>query len=237
MNLSIKVTHIILNEKIKIMINKNINLFILFTAVIFSSCQNNDKKVASTKAETVSIVNTTHTTTYKNIKTGSFLEWRASHLGGIGKRLGKIYYKEATTLVNKGKVTNLDVLIDMPSLTVNNLDKDRAYDLSEHLKHEDFFNTEKHPTSKFELTNLKTIQGEYNSEVTGNLIILDISKSITFKANINITESEVSIQSEDFVIDRSEWGLTYNAEGAKGVPLNYLISDNIGFTVDITTFK
>jgi len=239
MNLNLKTILIILNEKIKtqIMIKRHINLYMLFIVAILSSCQNNGKKVESTKAETVNIVSTVNTATYKNIKKGSFLKWRASHLGGIDKRRGEIYYKDATILVNKGKLTNINITINMDKLTVDDLPNDDAKELSEHLKSADFFNIEKYPTSKFELTKLETIQGKYNSKITGNLLILDVSKNITFNASINVSEREVSIKSEDFSIDRAEWGLTYHAEGAKGVPLNYLISDDIGFTVDITVLK
>ena len=214
-----------------------INLFILFIITIISSCQNKEKKVASTKAKTVKIIDTKHITTFKNIKTGSFLEWRASHLGGIGKRLGKIYYKDAIVLVNNKKLTNVNITINMGKLTVDNLSNDDAKELGEHLKSSDFFNVEKHPTSKFELTKIEKIKGKYNSKITGNLKILEVSKSIHFNANVTISESEVSIKSEDFSIDRLEWGLTYNAKGAKGVPLNYLISDDIGFTVNLTVLK
>lgn len=209
----------------------------LFIVVIFISCQKNDKKVASTKAETVNIITTAHTTTYKNIKTGSFLEWRASHLGGVGKRLGKIYYKDAIILVKNGKLTTINITIDMSKLIVDNLsDKDNK-DLAKHLKSADFFDVEKYPTSKFELTKLETIKGKYNSKIIGNLKILEVSKSINFNANVTVSENEVSIKSEKISINRLEWGLTYNSEGVKDVPLNYLISDNIGFTVDITVKK
>ena len=73
--------------------------------------------------------------------------------------------------------------------------------------------------------------------VTGNLTILDVTKSITFKANISINENEVSVISEDFSIDRTEWGLTYHVEGSEGVPVDYLIANDIGFTINLTVTK
>ncbi len=219
------------------MIKKHIKLSMLLLVVIISSCQNNDKKTAFAKAEIINIVDTTNATMFKNIKAGSFLEWRASHLGGIGKRLGKIYYKDAIILVKNQKITTINITINMHKLTVDNLSDEDNKNLTEHLKSVDFFDVEKYPTSKFQLTNLETIKGKYNSKITGNLIILNVSNSITFNANINVSENEVSIKSEDFVIDRSDWGLKYHNKGSKGVPLNYLISDDIGFTIDITVLK
>lgn len=214
-----------------------INLLILFVVTIFSSCQNNDNKRKFGKVEKVNIVAMSQTSIFKNIKKGSFLEWRASHLGGVGKRLGKIYYKDATIIVNNQKITTVNITINMNNLTVDNLPNDDAKELGDHLKSSDFFDVEKYPTSTFVLTNIETIKGKYNSKITGNLRILDISNNITFNANINVSENEVSIKSENFIIDRSDWGLKYHNKGSKGVPFNYLISDDIGFTVDITLVK
>jgi len=209
----------------------------LIILVMISACTNNEKQIASTEAAAVNILKTTNTATFKKVKPGSYVDWRASHLGGVDPRAGKIYCKNATILVNNGKVSNASIIIDMAQMTVESLPEDEAQNLVEHLKSADFFHIEKHPTSKFELTHLASLQGEYNSKVTGNLTILGLSKSITFNANINVSENEVSIKSEDFSINRSDWGLTYHAEGTVGVPLDYLISNSIGFTIAVTIMK
>ena len=219
------------------MFKKSINLFMLIVVVMLSSCVENGKQVESTEAATVNIVKTNNTITYNKIKTGSFLDWKASHLGGIDQRLGKIYYKNASILVNNGKVSNANFVIDMSKMTVDNLPDDDAKELVKHLKSSDFFDIEKYPNSKFELTKIEATQGEYNSKVIGNLSILGLAKSIAFNANINVSENAVSIKSENFSINRADWGLTYNSEGTKGVPLDYLISNEIGFKVNITLAK
>ncbi len=214
-------------------------IFLILTSVIVFNVFNNNsgRSIESEKAKTVNTTKTEQTIEYNRIKAGSFLNWRASHLGGTGTRLGKIYCKEATAFVTNEKLTNLNALIDMSSLTVENLDKTDANELTEHLKNEDFFNVTIYPVSKFELTDLKQIKGEHNSELTGNLTILGITKSITFSATISVSENEISITSEDFMINRSDWNMTYNAKGTAGVPLNYLISDDIGFSIAITVLK
>ncbi len=209
-----------------------INLSMLFIIIFFiNSCK--DNKVETSKSKTVNTIKTANTINFSRIKPGSILSWNASHLGGTGKRSGKIDYKKVLILVNDGKVTNISVTIDMDKLTVENLSIDDIKDLTEHLKSDDFFNIKSHPTSKFEMTKIEALHGEYNTKVTGNLEILGVSKSITFKANINVLNSEVSIKSEYFTIDRSDWGMTYNAEGTAGVPLDYLISNDVGFTINI----
>ena len=71
----------------------------------------------------------------------------------------------------------------------------------------------------------------------GNLTMLDVTKSITINANVKVSENEVSVKSEDFKINRTDWGLSYNTEGTAGVPVDYLIANDIGFTIDVTITK
>ncbi len=218
---------------------KKIFILMAITGLFMSSCSNNGNKAETGDAEDVTIEKTDETVTYNKIKDGSYMEWRASHLGGVSRRFGKVFFKDATLLVNNGNLTNAEVIVDMNSLTVENFEEgsEDKENLTGHLKGEDFFNVEKYPTSKFELTGVEKTEGDFNSLVTGNLTILDVTKSITFKANISINENEVSVISEDFSIDRTEWGLTYHVEGSEGVPVDYLIANDIGFTINLTVTK
>ena len=210
---------------------------LIVMATVSYSCKDTSKQVESKQAATVVVNQTVNTSKYEKIKNGSVLNWKATHLGGINPRIGKIYVKEASVLVNDSKVTNISVTINMDKIMVDNLPEEDAEELVKHLKSEDFFHIEKYPFSKFDLTDLETIEGEYNSKVTGNLTILGISKSITFKANLTISEEGVSVISENFSINRTDWGLTYNAKGTAGVPLDYLISDEVGFQIVTTITK
>jgi polyisoprenoid-binding protein YceI len=135
-------------------------------------------------------------------------------------------------------VSNAVAVFDMSTFTVENFkDEEQIAKLSGHLQSEDFFNIAKYPISIFELTKLESTEGDFNSSVTGNLTILDSTKSITFMANVNVSESEVSIASEDFAVDRRDWGLVYNVEGSEGVPVEYIVANDIGFTINITLTK
>lgn len=218
---------------------KKVTLTVLTIGVIFASCSNNGKQVEANEAETVEIVKSEETTEFKTVKEGSNVDWRASHLGGVQPRYGKISLKSAELLVNDNQLSNATVVLDMSSFTVDSFegDEDSENKLTGHLKSPDFFNVEAHPTSTFELTNIEAAEGDYNSTVTGNLTIMGTSKSITFSADVTISENEVSIKSEDFAVNRTDWGLTYNVEGTEGVPVDYLIANDLGFTINVTVTK
>ncbi len=211
-----------------------LSLFII--SLMLSSCANNGEKAKTKEAEKVTEVKKENTNTLNKIESGSVVKWRASHLGGVQKRFGNVFIKSASISVNDGKLSNAKVLIDMNTLTVESFPKgsDQKSDLTGHLKSGDFFDAKNYPYSKFELTSVKNISGEYNSEITGNLTIKDVTKSITFKANLDVSDNSVTIKSEDFSIDRTDWGLKYHVEGTVGVPVNYLISNDIGFTIIMT---
>lgn len=213
-------------------------LGILVFGALLSSCSSNGKKAETKEAVTVEAASSSATTFYV-MKEGSYLEWRSSHLGGVQPRFGKVSYQMGKVSVAEGKVTNAKVIIDLNTLTVENFPEgsEQIAKLTGHLKNEDFFNVAKFPTAMFELTNLVNTTGDFNTKVEGNLTIMGQTKSIVFSANIEVSDMGVSINSENFSIDRRDWGLTYHVEGSEGVPVDYLITNDIGFTIKVALTK
>ncbi|RLD58085.1 MAG: hypothetical protein DRJ05_08650 [Bacteroidetes bacterium] len=215
---------------------KKLIITTLVIGAILTSCSNNGKKAETKDAEKVETIKKETTITFKTVKDGSHVDWRATHLGGLKPRYGKVLIKKAKFLVNDNKLANAKVEMDMVSFTVESFPEgdEQIEQLTGHLKSADFFDVGKYPVSTFELTKTMDASGVYNSTITGNLTIMDVTKSITFDANIIVSDNEVSIKSEDFSVNRTDWGLIYNVEGTAGVSTDYLISNDIGFTIDVT---
>lgn len=218
---------------------KKTTLVVLAFGAFLASCSDNGKKVEASDAEIVETLQTEKTVEYNVIKEGSYIDWRASHLGGAEPRFGKMYVQSANILVNNGQVSNATIIVDMNTITAENFgdDKETKDKFIGHLLSPDLFNTATYPISKFELTNIKEGTGDYNSIVTGNLTILNETKSITFNANVIVSENDISINSEDFAINRQDWGIVYNSEGDEGVAAEYIIANDIGFTIKVTISK
>ncbi len=218
---------------------KKLVLPVIAIAAMFASCGGKGEKAETSDAAAVETIQTDATVTYETIKEGSSMSWKASHLGGVQERFGKIFFNKATFSVTDGALTNAKVSVDMSSLTVENFPEgdEKIGKLTSHLLGQDFFKTEMYPNSTFELTGIEAIEGEFNSKVTGNLTMLDSTKSITFKANVTLKEDAVAIVSENFSVDRTNWGLSYHLEGSEGVPVDYLIDNEIGFKIDLTATK
>lgn len=219
---------------------KKIILTLSAFSILFSACKKTSTEQANAvDSQEVEVTQNENTETFNQVSLESHLEWRASHLGGLGKRFGKASIKEAEFLVNNGKLTNAKATIDLTTISVDNFpnDADKTSKLTGHLKNKDFFNVEKYPTAVFVLTQIEEATGDYNSIVSGNLRILETTKNISFKANVNTTNGGLTFSSEDFTIDRTEWNLNYHEEGSKGLAADHLIDNKIGFTLNLSLTK
>ena len=154
---------------------------------------------------------------------GSSVEWTGrkvtgKHDGGFKKFSGSV------TLDKDGKnLTYAMVEIEVGSLWADSKTEGNAK-LEGHLKSDDFFNAEKFPKAKFETTKIEK-KGDKH-EVTGNLTMRDVTKSITFPAAISVGEQEVTVKAE-FNIDRMGYGIKFT--GMK----DNLIEDKVDIRLDI----
>lgn len=166
-----------------------------------------------------------------------------------GKHDGTFQLKDGKLSVKDGKVVGGTFTIDINSLEVKDLTKDKGKEkLEGHLKDADFFEVKKFPTANFEITSVKGYAkskkddgdkdkkytlSDPNSLVTGNLELKGVKKSITFPAKITISESGVKAEAK-FNIERTDWNLSYGSDkSVKDKFINPTV--HIGF--DIVTKK
>lgn len=108
-----------------------------------------------------------------------------SHSGGFSAFTGAIYVADGA-IVSPSKIE-----IDMESTFS---DSDR---LTGHLKNADFFDVPTYPTSSFALTSIEETTEGHN--VTGDLTLHGVTKSISFAAKVGVTDSQVSLSAEFFI--------------------------------------
>lgn len=177
----------------------------------------------------------------------SKISWKAYHKGGLNPRFGTL--KGSGTLsAEADKLTSGSVEFDIKSLTTDPKAVDAAasegktsVDLDGHLKSPDFFDAEKFPTAKFEISSVaafdpakdKSALPDANAVVSGNLTLKDKTVNITFPAKVSVSGEELSLQSK-FTINRQEWGLAY---GAEGDPKDWMISPDIDIELDVKAKK
>jgi polyisoprenoid-binding protein YceI len=83
-------------------------------------------------------------------------------------------------------------------------------ELTAHLKTPDFFDVAKFPKAHFVSTKIEPINtsGGQAFNVTGNLELHGVTKSITFPANIQVAADTVTVDA-DFAINRKDFGIVY----------------------------
>lgn len=192
-------------------------LFAVATACLITGCSDPSDKVAKTAAtdakEVAKPAAAAKDYVIRAESTIGFVGSKVtgSHTGGFKKFAGKV---SATA----GKVTAAEVKIDMDSTWS---DSDR---LTGHLKNADFFDVPKFPTSTFTVTTIESANG--TNTVTGNLDLHGVTKSISFPADVQVSEDAVAVKAE-FAINRREFNINYAGRA------NDLVRDNVVLKLDI----
>jgi polyisoprenoid-binding protein YceI len=203
-------------------------------AFVISGCGKSDKEVKTGEKQSASENKTGKTLTVDVEK--STVEWLGKKV--TGQHHGTIKIAKGEVIADNGKVTSGKFEIDMNSITDLDL-TDAALNakLTSHLKSDDFFSAAKYPFSKFEITRVDALNDPnkpgMNSTITGNLTIKDITKSISFPAEIKI-ENGVLNAKADFDIDRTEWNIKYGSGKFFENLGDKMISDNFNLKLSLT---
>ncbi len=143
---------------------------------------------------------------------------------------GVVKLKDGTVAVKDGKLESGKFTADFTTFESKDLDTDpeTKAKLDGHLKAADFLDVEKFPTGTFEITAVTPIEGgDYNTEISGNLDFRGVPKNIKFKANVTVDDNGVTIKSEEFAINRKDFGITFTGAGGS------IIKDEVLLQVDL----
>ncbi len=207
--------------------------FSLLSIFALTSCGGNTETVnANDAAETTSAsegavnfqVDTTSTINWKGGKRYEDINKpEEGHVGFVKLSSGEVH-------LNNGVLESGNFVADFTSFESTDLNEspeDKAK-LDGHLKSADFLDVEKFPNATFEITAVKPLtEGDYNTEISGNLDFRGTPKNITFRANVTVEGDKVTIKSEEFAINRQDFGITFAGGGGA------IIKDEVILQADI----
>ena len=170
---------------------------------------------------------------------GSTIMWEGSKPAGT--HAGTIQVSQGTVAVEDGNVTGGEFTIDMNSINVTDLEGDGKANLEAHLKgsdekgKDDFFNVSTYPTAKFAITKVTTLINNPDAThmVYGNLTMKDVTKEVGFKANINVSDTGVTVETPQFTIDRTQWGIKYGSKTFFDDLKDKFINDDMGIKINL----
>ncbi|MFK8061069.1 MAG: YceI family protein [Polaribacter sp.] len=199
---------------------KKIVLSLVLFASVLTACKENKKDKVKVKEAVKVAVNVAE---LNNVDiSASVLNWKGDK--PTGSHNGTVALKSGGILVEDGKLTQGEFILDMTSIV--NIDmkgSDGAGKIEGHLKSVDFFDVATYPMSKFVITSVED-KGD-KVHVTGNLNIKDVTKSITIPATISTENGVTTFTSETFSVDRTDFGITYKSKKIDAAIKDKFIND------------
>jgi len=185
---------------------------------------------------TTTVIDTTTTGQFAINTEASVIEWAGSKATGSGHG-GTIKLQSGELSVFKGNINGGKMVLDMNSITVTDLEGQDKADLEGHLKDSDFFEVGKFPIGGFEFGSTMPLEGDASGAkhvAAGSLLLKGIAKPIRIPFNMRIADGKVTVETPEFSIIRTEWGLQYKS-GVIGTVKDELISDQIKLKIKLET--
>lgn len=218
---------------------KNVFKFGVFLLLVvgMASCKGDKGAKASVEAEGEAAAATG--ATFNVVPSMSKVMWEGSK--PAGSHNGTVDVASGSVAVSGGTVTGGSFTLDMTSINVLDLEGDEKAYLESHLKGmedknaDDFFNVNKYPTAKFEITKLTALANDPDAThlVYGNLTMRDVTKQVGFKAKVDATDTQVRVMSPKFTIDRTDWGIKYGSGKFFDDLKDKVISDDMSLQVSL----
>ena len=130
------------------------------------------------------------------------------HFGKVGIKNGRFKIDEINSISGK-------LIVDMSSITNEDVDSQWKQNLINHLKSEDFFDVKKFNTATIEITSSKIIEKLDNNymkvQVDALLTIKSIKNKIRFYAEVDFDSTSKSAKGK-MIFDRNDFGIQYRSE-------------------------
>ncbi|MBM3420877.1 MAG: YceI family protein [Bacteroidetes bacterium] len=160
---------------------------------------------------------------YKADSKNTVIDWTGKKISG--KHYGKITLKEGSFSISDNRISSGKFIIDMNSITCEDLTGGTAQKLVGHLKSDDFFSTGKYGVSTLEITSGEPFKNN-EAVVTGKLTIKDITHPVTFTVKRTGTTYTSTV-----TVDRTLYNIRYGSGKFFQNLGDNMIDDN--FTLDV----
>jgi polyisoprenoid-binding protein YceI len=161
------------------------------------------------------------------------LNLNLSEIKWVGKEIttkthfGSLNFKKGNISIDKDLITAGEFIVDMKSLKNEDLSGGSKDYLEKHLRSDDFFGVEQHPTASLKITSVKKVEGE-NHLVVGDLKIKGITNQVIFDIILNEKGATAEL-----IFDRSKYGVKFRSSSFFDELGDKLIYDDIELKVNL----
>jgi polyisoprenoid-binding protein YceI len=147
-------------------------------------------------------------TTFKVDASKSTFKWTGKKV--TGSHWGYIKFTEGSLMLDKGALVGGAFTVDMNSLDCQDLKPGQGQEkLVGHLKADDFFGTDKFPSSTLKIKSTSP-KGNNTYDVKADLTIKGITNEITFPATVSVAGSALTATA-NFKVDRTKYDIKFRS--------------------------
>ena len=158
----------------------------------------------------------------------STIEWSAKKVGG--GHTGTVKIADGNLIYTGKALKSGSFQMNMSSITSDNAR------VTNHLKSDDFFSTEKNPMSKFEITKV-TSAGADRVNITGNLSIKGFTHLVTFPATVKQQKDVLVAVASGIRVDRTKYDIKFRSKTFFGDIGDKAIDDEFELSINLTAKK
>lgn len=143
----------------------------------------------------------------------SFIHWKGSKPGG--EHIGIVRFASGYVKLNGTEVTGGEFVADMTTITDEELRINEMKNMLEnHLKSADFFDVAHFPTAVFSIHKVTLLPDDpvFSMQITGSLVIKDISNEVSFKIKPISEVEPLSFTTDEVILNRTLWKVNYNSK-------------------------
>ena len=155
----------------------------------------------------------------------SSLVWKGYKV--TGSHTGTIDIKSASLTFNDNKLTEGEFTIDMTTLVSTDLTGEYKGKLEGHLKSDDFFGVNNHPTANLKFTNV-IATGKNAYKVTSDLTIKGKTNVVIFNLSVYGNKATATLK-----VDRTKYGIRYGSASFFDNLKDKTIYDEFDLVVDL----
>jgi len=176
--------------------------------------------ISSLNSQDTKIINEFNSVVNKEVNVNidvnkSELNWLGGLKYNVKDHFGKVEIKNGRFKIDENNSISGKLIVDMSSITNEDVDSQWKQNLINHLKSEDFFDVKKFNTAVIEITSSKIIEKLDNNnmkvQVDALLTIKSIKNKVRFYAEVDFDSSIKSAKGK-MIFDRNDFEIQYRSE-------------------------